>query len=71
MAAEAIAALDQPRTDRVPSAEQAALKAHLTNVASTGSYPYLAAARPAGSPIDDEFDRFLGRVITGLLSSDN
>ena len=63
--------LDQPSADRVPSAGQAALTAHLTDVASTGSYPHLAAALSNGSPIDDQFDRVLRRVITGLLSSDN
>ena len=63
--------LDQPSTDRVPSADQAALTAHLTDVASTGSYPHLAAALSNGSPIDDQFDRILRRVITGLLSNDN
>lgn len=62
--------LHQPGADRVPSAQEAALTADLTDAASTGSYPHLAAALSNGSPIDDQFVRILRRVITGLLSSD-
>lgn len=63
--------LDQPSADQATSAHQAALTAHLTAIASTGSYPHLAAALSDAGPIDDQFDRILRRVLTGLLSSDS
>lgn len=55
---------------RATKADPAALADHLAAIASTGSYPHLAAAQAGAAPADDQFDRILRRVLTGLLSSD-
>ncbi|MBA4608256.1 TetR/AcrR family transcriptional regulator [Aeromicrobium sp. Marseille-Q0843] len=46
-----------------------ALTTQLTAITSTGSYPHLAAALAdtGPGPTDDQFERILRRVITGLL----
>ncbi|HET8599808.1 MAG TPA: TetR/AcrR family transcriptional regulator [Segeticoccus sp.] len=62
---------DQRRADVAPSAQQTKLTAQLTAAASTGSYPHLTAALADAGPTDDQFDRILRRVTTGLLPHSN
>jgi AcrR family transcriptional regulator len=62
---------DHLRAVRAKAPEHAALSTDLAAMASTGSYPHLAAALADTGPIDDQFDRILRRVITGLLLIDN
>lgn len=62
---------DQRRAARVEAREDTALSIRLAATASTGSYPHLAAALADNGPTDDQFDRILRRVITGLLLIDD
>lgn len=62
---------EQRRAARAEAREDTALTVHLTAIASTGSYPHLAAALADNAPTDDQFDRILRRVITGLLLIDD
>ncbi|HET7304636.1 MAG TPA: TetR/AcrR family transcriptional regulator [Segeticoccus sp.] len=46
---------------------QSARSDHLLAVAATGDYPHLAAALRGARPEDDQFDRLLRGVLSGLL----
>lgn len=61
---------DQRRADETHRATQTVLTDHLSELASSGSYPHLAAALADARPPDDQFDRILRRALSGLLPSD-
>ena len=59
--------LDRRRAGDTSSTAQADVAVQLWTAASTGEHPHLAAALTDAPPGDDQFDRILRRVLTGLL----
>ncbi len=52
-----------------PSGEGNVLALQLARAAGSGSYPHLADALGEDRPIEDQFDRILRRVLTGLVGA--